>query len=136
LKTDLLDLITISKGTGEVLSETGQFIGSQAKEGAKDLQTIGTGVEIVGFAAAPFSGGASQSLVGVGQGLQIAGAAVEISFAVVEGNLTTEQGIKAASTFTFGQFSNQINKLPSIDWSGTSKGVLRLIWIFRRKPCH
>lgn len=46
---------------------------AMAQEKAKKMAVAGTAVSAIGVAAAPFTGGASLALVGVGQGLQQAG---------------------------------------------------------------
>lgn len=129
----LNDIRNVSQGTGEVLSETGDFLESQAAEGAAALQTVGLGVEIVGFAAAPFTGGATLGLVGIGETMQKTGLAIELGISASNGEVTNSQMINMGSSLLHAKLGTLINKLPNVEYDLTSKSILQLFNSFFNK---
>jgi len=121
----IINTVSKLKDVQNVVDGTKEVGRIAAEETASGLQNIGTGVKAFGYGAAPFTEGASLTLVPIGEGIDLAGTAIDVSFNLADeqyGDAATKVGIEVV----FGTTSKTIGKeAVSKAWKSGEEGIMR-----------
>ena len=124
---DIINTVSKLKDVNAIADGTKEISRLVAEDSADGLQTVGTSLKAIGYGAALFTGGASLSLVGIGETIDLIGGGIDISLDLADGeygDAATKAGIEVA----FGSTSKMINKEAFVKaWSSGEEAIMKFL---------